>query len=130
MAGEGRGGARLAPVEGAMDIRVKAPEGHTDQPAVMTNEEMLRFLSFVDEIDTETDIGLNLSSPNACYRMSIFLLRQHLEAKLVTVTALAAASGGPYATAMRRIDEMLAQGLVIRRPKGKGSKSFSFHPSR
>jgi len=101
----------------------------SDGSAVMTNEEMLRFLSFVDQIDMEADVGLQLSSVNACYRMSIFLLRQHLEAKLVTVTALAAASGVPYATAMRRIDEMLKEGLCIRRPKGKGRRTFSYHPS-
>jgi multiple sugar transport system substrate-binding protein len=125
-----RGRARVELGWETMDVRVKNPPTHVDQPAVMTNEEMLRFLSFVDQIDSEADIGLQMSSPNACYRMSIFLLRQHLESKLVTVTALAAASGVPYATAMRRINEMLARGLVIRRPKGKGSKSFSFHPSR
>ncbi|MEO8666926.1 MAG: extracellular solute-binding protein [Bauldia sp.] len=113
-----------------MNIQTTAVRAPAEQPAIMTNEEMLRFLSFVDEIDTEADLGLHLPSPNACYRMSIFLLRQHLEAKLVTVTALAASSGVPYATAMRRIAEMLEQGLIIRRPKGKGSKSFSFHPSR
>jgi multiple sugar transport system substrate-binding protein len=100
-----------------------------DPQAVMTTEEMLRFLSFVDQIDIEADIGLELSSSNACYRMSMFLLRQHLEAKLVTVTALAGASGVPYATAMRRIDEMLERGLAIRRPTGKGLKTFSYHPS-
>jgi multiple sugar transport system substrate-binding protein len=30
---------------------------------------------------------------------------------------------------MRRIDEMLDKGLIIRRPKGKRKKTFSFHPS-
>ncbi|MCB1489747.1 MAG: extracellular solute-binding protein [Bauldia sp.] len=90
---------------------------------------MLRFLNFVDQIDMEADVGLGTSNSNACHRMSIFLLRQHLEAKLVTVTALAASSGVPYATAMRRIDDMLAEGLCIRRPKGKGRKTFSYHPS-
>src|SRR5436190_21991220 len=112
-----------------MNIQTKAVRAPAEQPAIMTNEEMLRFLSFVDEIDTEADLGLHLPSPNACYRMSIFLLRQHLEAKLVTVTALAASSGVPYATAMRRIAEMLERGLAIRRPKGKGRKTFSYHPS-
>ena len=102
---------------------------HDDRTAVMTKEEMLRFLSFVDQIDMEIDVGLKLPNTNACYRMSIFLLRQHLEAKLVTVTALTAASGVPYATAMRRVDEMLARGLAIRRPKGKNRKTFSYHPS-
>jgi multiple sugar transport system substrate-binding protein len=113
----------------SMDTKAEDRPQAADSAAIMTNEEMLRFLSFVDQIDTEADIGLQLSSSNACYRMSMFLLRQHLEAKLVTVTALAAASGVPYATAMRRIDEMLELGLAIRRPKGKGRKTFSYHPS-
>ena len=91
---------------------------------VITTEEMLRFLSFVDQIDMEADTRLQLSSPNALYRMSMFLLRQHLEAKLVTVTALAAASGVPYATAMRRIDEMLEQGLVDPPAEGQAAQDL------
>ncbi len=112
-----------------MDIKVRHTALDASRSAVMTTEEMLRFLNFVDQIDMESDLGLPLSNPNACYRMSIFLLRRHLEAKLVTITALAAASGAPYATAMRRIHEMVAEGLVIRRPKGKRSRTFSYHPS-
>ena len=113
-----------------MTIATKYAPPNATRPAAIANEEMLRFLSFVDQIDSEAEVGLHLPLPKPFYRMSIFILRQHLEAKLVTVTALAAASGVPYATAMRRIDDMLAQGLVIRRSRGKGSKSFSLHPSR
>jgi multiple sugar transport system substrate-binding protein len=100
----------------------------SDVSDVITSEEMLRFLSFVDQLDMEVEASLPLSSPNPYFRMSVFLLRRHLEGKSVTITALAAASGIPYATAMRRIDAMIGKGLVVRRSKGKHKKTFSLHP--
>ena len=111
-----------------MAVSAEARQREPGESDIITSEEMLRFLTFVDQLDMEADASLPLSSPNALYRMSIFLLRQHLEGKIVTITALAAASGVPYATAMRRIDDMIEKGLVVRRPKGKHRKTFSLHP--
>jgi len=73
-----------------MTIATKYAPPNASMPASIANEEMLRFLSFVDQIDSEAEADLHLPHPKPYYRMSIFLLRQHLEAKLVTVTALAA----------------------------------------
>ena len=54
---------------------------------------------------------------------------QPLEGRTVTPSSLAAASGVPYATAMRRMDEMKRAGLIEQRPRTRTGKSFSLHPS-
>jgi multiple sugar transport system substrate-binding protein len=97
---------------------------------VMTRDEMLRFLDFMEEIEAEADEILPLRVGDPVYRIMCQLIRADLERRMVTVTALAAASGAPYATAMRRIEEMVSAGLIIRRPRTRTGKSFSLHPSR
>lgn len=97
---------------------------------LMSKEEMLRFLDFVDELESETEHVLPCRAIDPYYRMTLYLMRQHLEAKTVTITSLAAASAVPYATAMRRIDQMIDQGLIIRRPRTRSGKTFSLHPSQ
>lgn len=103
-------------------------EGLSSAPP-LSKEEMLRFLDFLDELGSEAEQSMELLADPACFRMMGFLVRQHLDAKLVTITALAAASGVPYATAMRRIEEMLEKGHIVKRSKTKTGKSFSLHPS-
>jgi multiple sugar transport system substrate-binding protein len=102
-------------------------ENHSS--AILTREEMLRFLDFLDEIANEAECGLPLKTPDPYQKIMIYLMRRHLEARLTTVTTLAFASGVPYATAMRRIGEMIEEGLIIQRPRTKTGKSFSLHPS-
>lgn len=102
-------------------------ENHSS--AILTREEMLRFLDFLDEIANEAECGLPLKTPDPYQKIMIYLMRRHLEARLTTVTTLAFASGVPYATAMRRIGDMIDEGLIVQRPRTKTGKSFSLHPS-
>jgi len=98
--------------------------------AIFTREEMLAFLDFLDEITDEAERDLPLKSSDPYQKIIAYLMRRHLEARLTTVTTLACASGVPYATAMRRISEMIEAGLIIQRPRTKTGKSFSLHPSQ
>ena len=106
------------------------PKAVAVPPAVLNRQEMLRFLDFIEAMDDEARDILPLLQTDACFRMTLFLMRQHLQARLTTVTSLAASSGVPYATAMRRIEEMLEAGLIVRRPRTRTGKSFSLHPSQ
>jgi multiple sugar transport system substrate-binding protein len=56
-------------------------------------------------------------APDPYVRMTLHLIRSHLEAKTVTPTSLIGASGVPYATATRRIGEMIDNGLIDQRPR-------------
>ena len=70
-----------------------------------------------------------LSAPNPNLRMVLLLMRGHLEGKVITATSMIGASRAPYATANRRLKEMVEAGLVEQRPRTKTGKSFSMHPS-
>jgi multiple sugar transport system substrate-binding protein len=60
--------------------------------------------------------------------MALCVMRGHLEAKIVTPTTLIGASRAPYATANRKLREMIDIGLIEQRPRTKTGKSFSMHP--
>jgi multiple sugar transport system substrate-binding protein len=96
----------------------------------MAKDEMLRFLDFMEEVESEASHVLPLRHADPYYHMTLFLIRQHLAARPVTVTSLAAAAPTPYATAMRRISEMIDDGLIVRRPRTRTGKSYSLHPSQ
>lgn len=95
----------------------------------MTREEMLRIIDFVEQSRAASDAVEALAAPAAEWRMALFLIRRHLEGKLVTASSLAAASGAPYATAMRRIEHLYLHDLIVRKPRTGTGRSFSLHPS-
>jgi multiple sugar transport system substrate-binding protein len=98
-------------------------------PSISSRLEMLAILEFMDEYTAETSSTFESSLQNPFLNMTTHLIRQHLEAKLITATSLVAASGVPYATAKRRLQEMIDAGLVEQRPRTRTGKSFSLHPS-
>ncbi|MDX1742535.1 MAG: sugar ABC transporter substrate-binding protein [Ruegeria sp.] len=107
-------------------------QGHNDSHLVSpeAKSEMLRVVSFMDDFGDEVESSLELFEPNPYLRMALHLIRGHLEAKIVTPTSLIGASRVPYATANRRLKEMIEAGLIEQRPRTKSGKSFSMHPSQ
>ncbi|WP_323785493.1 sugar ABC transporter substrate-binding protein [Thalassovita sp.] len=91
--------------------------------------EMLHIVSFLDELGSELEDSIELFAPNPYFRMVLHLIRGHLEAKTITPTSLIGSSHVPYATANRRLKEMIEAGLIEQRPRTKSGKSFSMHPS-
>jgi multiple sugar transport system substrate-binding protein len=86
-------------------------------------------LSFIEDVSDELEGSVELVSSNPVLRMALHSLRGHFEARVVTATSLIGASGVPYATANRRVKEMIAAGLIEQRPRTDTGKSFSIHPS-
>lgn len=111
---------------------MNAMQGHNDSHLVSpeAKSEMLRVVSFMDDFGDEVESSLELFEPNPYLRMALHLIRGHLEAKIVTPTSLIGASRVPYATANRRLKEMIEAGLIEQRPRTKSGKSFSMHPSQ
>lgn len=110
---------------------MNAMGGHnqSNPTAPKARGEMLEFLSFLEEFNTELESAFDTVTPNPLLRMSLHLLQGHFEARIVTPTSLISASGIPYATANRRMKEMIAEGLIEQRPRTQSGKSFSMHPS-
>lgn len=117
-------GKRAAPAMNAMQRQ------SADTPAApQAPTEWLETLSFVEHFSDELETTLSVIAPNAHLRMALHLLRCHLEGKVITPTSLIGSSNVPYATANRRLREMLDAGLIEQRPRTKSGKSFSLHPS-
>ncbi len=87
-------------------------------------------LDFLEALCGELASGFELEAPNPYLAMAIGLVRAHLDARPVTQTSLIASAGVPYATAMRRLEEMDSAGLLERRPRSRSGRSFSIHPSQ
>lgn len=91
--------------------------------------EILQAITFLNDFDDELEVVVDVYAPNPYFRMSLHLIRSHLEAKTVTPTSLIGAAGVPYATAARRVKEMIEAGLIEQRPRTRTGKTFSIHPS-
>lgn len=96
----------------------------------MTRDELLRILDFVDSNREIAGDHANLTTVDPRWNIISYAMRRHLEGKLLTVTSAASAADVPYGTAMRRLSELVDEGLLLKRPKSKTGKSFSLHPTR
>ena len=96
----------------------------------MTREELIRILEFADVTQGIARDRTALAQIDPRWNIIRYCLQRHLEGKRATITSLASASGVPYGTAMRRIQELFDEGLLHKRPRSKTGKSFSLHPTR
>lgn len=87
-------------------------------------------LDFLDGLANEAGGVLDLVSPSPYLSMAIYLIRSHMDGRLVTPTSLIAASGVPYATAARKMNDMRNAGLIEHRKRSRSGSSFSVHPSK
>ena len=108
---------------------VSHPYQSASAVAPSTAPDAFEMISFIEDICEELEGGIELVSPDAYLKMALHLLRGHHEARIITPTSLIGASEVPYATASRRLKEMVAAGLIEQRPRTNTGKSFSVHPS-
>ncbi|MCA0927964.1 ABC transporter substrate-binding protein [Ruegeria profundi] len=110
---------------------MNAIEGHSfaSQVSPQAKTDALDILSFLDDFSDEMEGLFDLVAPNPHLRMVVHLLDGHFSGKTITPTALIGASRVPYATANRKLKEMIETGLIEQRPRTKSGKSFSMHPS-
>lgn len=95
----------------------------------MTREELIRILDFVDTAKKLGNKESPLSMVDPRWNLILFALKRHYEGKLITNTALALAADVPYGTAIRRINELLEEELLLKRARSKTGKSYSIHPT-
>ena len=96
----------------------------------MTRDELLRILSFVDQIRNVSERESSLSGSDPRWNILSYAMRRHLEGKLITINSAVSAAGVPYGTARRRLNDLLEEGLLLKRPRSVSGKSVSLHPSR
>ena len=98
-------------------------------PGSPEKSDLFCVLSYLEECTNELEATVDLYDPNPVFRMALHAIKRHLEGKVMTPTSLIAASNVPYATANRRLREMIEAGLIDQRPRTRSGKRFSMHPS-
>ena len=93
----------------------------------MNDFELLRVIEYLERMRRPYRALFPTADEDPVWNILAHLVKSHLRGDLVTVSALAAVANVPYATALRRIKAMIAEGQIARRPRGP--KSFSLHPS-
>ncbi len=96
---------------------------------IFNRDGILNVLDILGDIESEARITLPKVNPDSYRDLTMILVRRHLEGRPTTVTTLAYGTSAPYTTALRRVEELIASGLVIKRPRTQTGKSFSLHPS-
>jgi len=91
--------------------------------------EAAQFLDLIEFLQRESEAILGLTAGRRELPMIVYLMRNHFSGSLVTISSLATASGLTYGTAMRAIEAMLEDGVIVKRPKTGTGRSFSLHPS-
>ena len=95
----------------------------------MTRDELLRILEFMEKAEDLVASRTALASNDARWNIISYCIRRHLEGRLLTTTSITAAAEVPYGTALRRIGELVEEGLLLKRPRSRTGKSFSVHPT-
>jgi multiple sugar transport system substrate-binding protein len=96
----------------------------------LTREEVLSLIDLLERVRHPAERQFALTEPDARWNMIVYLMKRHLTGMLVTPTSLARAADVPYTTALRRVEEMHDDGLLIYRPRTRSGRSFSIHPSQ
>ena len=95
----------------------------------VSNQEMERFLDFMEQFEVETDRALSIKRGYSEVRLLATLVRNHLGGKTSTSSSLVGASGLTYGTAVRALESIESRGLLLRRARTATGKSFSLHPT-
>ncbi|NNU82131.1 extracellular solute-binding protein [Halovulum dunhuangense] len=96
----------------------------------MTRDELIQILKFVDRTRAIAEDRTTLSITDPRWNIISFAMQRHLEGKLITTSSAASAAGVPYGTAMRRLTDLIEEGLLLKRPRSREGKRYSLHPSR
>lgn len=118
----------------AKPITAATPEGpyelaESAEVARRTNFEAVRLVDFVEQVEQAGETLLDLRKGGREMRIIIHLVRTHLLGQLATSSSVAAASGLSHGTAIRTIERMKEQGLIVERHRTATLKSVSLHPS-
>lgn len=106
-----------------------APSGSATPSTIPASPELKQVVEFLMNLSVELDSTIDPNTPNPHLNMLLHLLRNHIEGRMVSPSAMVAAAGVPYATATRKLAEIQDAGLVERRARTRTGKSYSLHPS-
>ena len=106
---------------------------HTDpaphQPAASAAERLRAVIAFIESLGFETEGTLGRSLPQPHFRIAAHVMLGQIDGRTVTPSSALLASGVPWATATRRLEELVEAGLIERRARTRTGRSVTLHPS-
>jgi len=100
-------------------------------PALFASERdsLREAIDFFEALTEELDGLVDYSAVGAHVRIASYVMLAHIEGRQVTPSSAVAASGAPYATGVRRLNDLVEAGFIDQRPRSKSGKTFTVHPS-
>jgi multiple sugar transport system substrate-binding protein len=95
----------------------------------MKDLEFLRILDFLQQLRLPWAQTFPESDNDLVWHLLHHLMASHTKGEIVTTSTLAQAGYAPYTTSLRKIEELIAEGLIIRVPRSRTGKSFALQPS-
>jgi multiple sugar transport system substrate-binding protein len=96
----------------------------------MNRNEILTLIAFVDKTRGLFNKNISSNENDSDWKILSFIIKNHLDNKMVTTSSLIQVSELPFATGLRKIKKYIIEEKFIRRAKTKTGKSFSIHPSQ
>jgi multiple sugar transport system substrate-binding protein len=95
----------------------------------MTEYELLRIITFLERVRLPYQELVPIAEEDPVWNLLLYLIKQDLNGSAVTISALASVANIPYATAVRRIHQLIDEGYIIKTAASKTAKSFTLSPS-
>ncbi len=96
---------------------------------LMNRNEITTLLNFVDKTRLLFNKKITNNTVDSEWRIFSYVIKNHLDNKIITTTSIIQSSGLPFATGLRRVNKLIKEKKLIQRVKTKSGKSFSIHPS-
>ena len=95
----------------------------------MTEYELLRIITFLERVKGPYRELVPIAEEDASWNMLLYLIKQNLTGSAVTISSLASIANIPFATAIRRIHELIEEGHILKKAASKTGRSFVLVPS-
>jgi len=95
----------------------------------MTEYELLRIITFLERVKGPYRELVPIAEEDASWNMLLYLIKQNLTGSAVTISSLASIANIPFATAIRRIHELIDAGHILKKAASKTGRSFVLVPS-
>ena len=92
----------------------------------MNHFELLRVVEYLERKCTPYRALFPMAEEDPVWNILVHLVKSHVRGVLDTITTLAAAANVPYATALRRINNIIFSQQIVRKPRAP--RTFSLHP--
>lgn len=95
----------------------------------MINKKLINSIDFIETIFLLYKKKFKDSNFETDWKIFSYVIKNHLENKIISIKSIINYSNLPHATGIRRINKLIKNKKLYKKSKSKSGKSFSIHPS-